>query len=86
MLYHLLVFRGDIPVSISAVKNDRYFSHAVSNAIYKALVGSLYTIKIYDNGIVVDGTNIPERFLGSTIPFVYQNRTVELRVLPYTLS
>lgn len=86
MLYNLLVFREDIPVSISAVKHDRYFVQAVSNAICNALVGVMFTIKFYDNGIVIDSPNLSDTFLGTTIPFIYMSRKIELRVFPHTFS
>jgi hypothetical protein len=85
-LYGLTVFCGGIPVSIAAVKNDRHFYHAISNTIYKNLVGVRFTMNVYDNGVVLQSTTIPETFLGSTLPFVYQNRKLELRVYPETLS
>jgi hypothetical protein len=80
--YYLQVFFGGIPVSISAVKNEKFFFQSVSNAIYKTLPGVHFMIRVYNEGIVLEGDTIPERFLDSVIPFVYQNRKLELRVFP----
>lgn len=85
-LYHIGVFCGGIQVSISAVRRNKHFFQAISKAINDALVGTLFTMNVYDGGVVVDGSNVSEKFLGSTIPFVYQNRKLELQVYPYTLS
>lgn len=85
-VYGLTVFCGGIPVSIAAVKNDRHFYQAVSNAVYKSLPGVHFTMNIYENGLILHSTMIPETFLGSTILFVHQNRKLELRVYPETLS
>lgn len=85
MIYHLSVFKGGVQVSIAAVKNERNFYHSLTKAIYDKLVGVIFTMKIYDGGVVIDGSNISEKFLGSVIPFVYQNQVLELRVYPETL-
>lgn len=85
-MYHLTVFCGGIPVSISAVRHDKHFYQAISNAICNKLVGAMFTIKVYDNGVVLDSSPLHESFLGSTLPFVYGNRRLELRVYPETLS
>lgn len=85
-LYGLTVFCGGIPVSISAVKNDRHFYQAISNTIYQQTPGVRFTMNIYDNGIIVQSTTVSDTFLGRTLSFVYQNRKLELRVYPETLS
>jgi hypothetical protein len=84
--YFLQVFCGGIPVSISAVKNERIFFHTVSRVLHNTLVGAMFTMKIYDGGITVESGNITDKFLESTIPFVYQNRKLELRVYPETFD
>ena len=84
--YLVQVFNGDIPVSISAVKNERIFFHTISKTLHEKLVGCLFTITLYDVGILVESGNISDKFLGTIIPFVYQNRKLELRVYPETLS
>jgi hypothetical protein len=84
--YHLQVFCGGIPVSISAVKNERIFFQTISKLLSDTLVGAMFTMRLHDEGIIVESGNITNKFLGSTIPFVYQNRKLELRVYPETLS
>lgn len=79
---YIQVFYGGIPVSISAVKDEKSFFHTVSHAIYKELSGFHYITKIYSEGIVIEGDTIPERFLGTIIPVIYHNRNLELRVFP----
>lgn len=85
-IYHLAVFCGGIQVSISAVKREKQFFQALSKAVNDRLVGVLFTMNVYDNGVVIESGNISEKFLGSTIPFVYGSRQLELRVYPETLS
>ncbi len=80
--YYIQVFCGGIPVSISAVKNEKFFFHTISKVIHNTLVGAMFTMKICDDGITVESGNISDNFLGATIPFVYQNRKLELRVYP----
>lgn len=84
--YFLQVFCGGIPVSISAVKNERLFFHTVSRVIYSTLVGALLTIRIHDDGIIVESVNVSDNFLGTTIPLVYQSRKLELKVYPETFD
>lgn len=86
MKYFLSVFCGGIPVSISVVRHDRQFYPAVSRALYSHLVSIYFTIQVFDEGIMIESNSIPERFVGSTIPFVFGNRKLELRVYPETLS
>ena len=81
-LYHLGVFCGGIQVSISAVKNDRHLYHAFSKALSERLVGAFFTMKVHDSGIIIESGNISDSFLGMTIPIVYGNRIIELRVYP----
>lgn len=85
-IYHLGVFCEGIQVSISAVRRDKNFYNAVSKVIHETLIGALFTMKVYDGGVIIDGSNISDKFLGTTIPFVYGKRSVELRVYPETLS
>lgn len=85
-LYHLGVFCGGIQVSISAVKNERIFYYTIQKLLNDNLVGAMFSFKLYDGGIVVESGNIADKFLGSVIPFVYQNRRLELRVYPETLA
>lgn len=85
-VYHLSVFCGGVQVSISAVRQERNFNQALSKAVYDRLVGALFTLNIYDGGVIIESSNISDAFLGSTIPFVYGNRNLELRVCPETLS
>ena len=84
--YYLQVFAGDIPVSISAVKNEKFFFRTVSQAIYNQLIGVHYMTRLHDAGIILESNNIPESFLGTIIPFVYQNRKLEMRVYPQVLA
>jgi len=80
--YCIQVFCGGIPVSISAVRHDKQFYQAISKVLYNVLAGALFTMTIYDHGIILESGNISDKFLGSTIPFVYQTRKLELRVYP----
>lgn len=80
--YCIQVFCGGIPVSITAVKNDRIFCQTVSKILYDLLVGAMFTLRIHNDGIIIESDNISDKFLGSTMPFVYQNRRLELRVYP----
>jgi hypothetical protein len=84
-LYCIQVFCGGIPCSISAVKNERIFFHTISKVLHDTLVGAMFTMKVYDGGIIVESGNISDKFLGTTMPFVYQNRKLELRVYPEML-
>lgn len=84
--YHLGVFCGGVEVSISAVRHDKHFLQALSKAVNDKLVGVFFTMNVYDIGVIIKSGNISDKFLGSTIPFVYQNRQLELRVYPETLS
>lgn len=83
--YHIHVFYGGIQVSISAMKNDPKFFYTLSRAIYDKLPGIHFTTKLYDYGIILESTAIPNSFLGSTISVVYVNRKLELRVYPETI-
>lgn len=85
MMYHLAVYCGGIPVSISAVRHEKFFNQVISKVLSQTLVGAFFTTRLYDGGIVVESGNISDKFLGSVIPFVYQNRRLELRVYPETL-
>ena len=85
-IYHLAVFNQGVQVSISAVKNERTFYYTIQKLLNDTLVGAMFSFKLYDGGIVVESGNISDKFLGSVIPFVYQNRKLELRVYPETLS
>lgn len=85
MIYHIGVFAGGIQVSISAVKNEKHFYYAIQKVLNDTLVGAMFGFKLYDGGVVVESGNISEKFLGSVIPFVYQNRRLELRVYPEAL-
>ncbi len=84
--YHIHVFFGGVQVSISAVKNDRKFYQTISEAIYKRLAGYHFMIKVYNGGFILESNSLPETFLGSTIPVVYQNRKLELWVYPEELT
>lgn len=84
-IYHLAVYFGGIQVSISAVKNERNFYYTIQKVLNDTLVGAMFSFKLYDGGIVVESGNITDKFLGSVIPFVYQNRRLELRVYPEVL-
>jgi hypothetical protein len=84
--YYIQVFRGGIPVSICAVKNETLFYQELSRAIYNRLSGIHFMTTIYDDGILLESNNIPDSFLGSTIPFVYRNHIVELRVYPQAFN
>ncbi len=80
--YHVQVFCGGIQCSISAVKNERIFYQTITKLLHDRLVGALFTMRVYDGGIIIESSNISDAFLGTTIPFVYQNRRLELRVYP----
>jgi hypothetical protein len=80
--YHIQVFCGGIQCSISAVKNERIFFHTISKVLHSTLVGAMFTMKVHDDGVIVESGNITDAFLGTTIPFIYQNRRLELRVYP----
>lgn len=85
MIYHLGVFKAGIQVSISAVKNERNFYYTIQKVLNNTLVGAMFSFKLYDGGVVVESGNISDKFLGSVIPFLYQNHVLELRVYPETL-
>lgn len=85
MIYHLGVFKSGVQVSISAVKNERNFYYTIQKVLNNTLVGAMFSFNLYDGGVVVESGNISDKFLGSVIPFVYQNHTLELRVYPETL-
>jgi hypothetical protein len=84
--YHINVFYGNVPVSISAVKNNTHFFQALSKALYDKLIGVHFMTKVYDGGVILESDTIPDSFLGTTIPFLYHNRKVELRVYPQALT
>lgn len=84
--YHIAVFCGGVHVSISAVKHETQFFQALSRAIYAKLAGVHFMTKVYDGGILLESNTIPDSFLGTTLSFLYQNRLIELRVYPETLS
>jgi hypothetical protein len=75
------VYCGGIEVSLIAVKKDELFFRTISRALYKYLQGLHASIRIGDEGILVESPSIPDGFLGSTIPFFFQNRALELRVM-----
>lgn len=84
-IYHLAVFAGGIQVSISAVRHEKVFYYTIQKLLNDTLVGAMFSFKLYDGGVVVESGNISNKFLGSVIPFVYQNRILELRVYPEAL-
>ena len=75
------VYCGGIEVSLIAVKNDQIFFGTIARALYASLSGLHASIRIGDEGILVESPSIPNGFLGSTIPFSFQNRKLELRVM-----
>ena len=84
--YYIHVFCGGIQVSISAVKNETAFFQTLSRTIYNRLVGIHFMTRVSNDGVVLESTSIPDSFLGSTIPFTYQSRSLELRVYPQAFS
>lgn len=84
-IYHLAVFKEGVQVSISAVRHERNFYYTIQKVLNETLVGAMFSFKLYDGGVVVESGNISGKFLGIVIPFVYQNRKLELRVYPEVL-
>ena len=85
-LYHIHVLCGGIQVSISAMKNDTKFFQTLSKAIYDKLPGVHFMTKVYNYGVILESNNIPDSFLGTTIPFVFMSRKLELQVYPEALD
>jgi hypothetical protein len=80
--YYIQIFFGGVQCSISAVKHERIFYQTISKLLHDKLAGAMFTLRVYDGGIIVESGNISDAFLGTTIPFIYQNRRLELRVYP----
>jgi len=79
--FQLHVYCGGVDVSLIAVKHDRSFRHEISRTLSLHLQGIRYSAHIAEDGIVVQSLSVPDGFLGATLPFFFQNRKLELRVM-----